>query len=43
MKRSEFWEWLNTCPNKKRISFDDDGNIIRICFPVEEDPEEGKE
>lgn len=42
MKRSEFWKWLDTCPDKKKIRFEDDGDVIRICFPVDEDPEEGE-
>jgi len=43
MKRSEFWEWLDTCPDKDWFQADDDGEGIRIYFPVDEDPEEGKE
>ena len=43
MKRSEFWEWMNTCPNKDWFQAADDGGGIRIYFPVDEDPEEGEE
>tara|TARA_A100001388_G_scaffold96924_1_gene70629 strand:+ start:787 stop:939 length:153 start_codon:yes stop_codon:yes gene_type:complete len=40
MKRSEFWEWLDTCPDKNWFQANDDGEGIRIYFPVDEDPEE---
>ncbi len=40
MTRSEFWEWMNTCPNKDWFQAADDGEGIRIYFPVDEDPEE---
>ena len=42
MKRSEFWEWMNTCPDKNWFQAADDGAGIRIYFPVNEDPEENK-
>ena len=42
MTRSEFWEWMNTCPNKDWFQAADDGGGIRIYFPVDEDPEEGE-
>tara|TARA_Y100000813_G_scaffold194550_1_gene175099 strand:+ start:829 stop:1116 length:288 start_codon:yes stop_codon:yes gene_type:complete len=42
MTRSEFWEWMNTCPNKDWFQAADDGGGIRIYFPVDEDPEENE-
>ena len=42
MKRSEFWKWLDTCPEKDWFQAADDGGGIRIYFPVDEDPEEGE-
>ena len=39
MKRSEFWEWMNTCPDKNWFQAADDGGGIRIYFPVNEDPD----
>ena len=40
MKRSEFFEWLVTCPATDWFQADDDGSGIRIYFPVDEDEEE---
>ena len=40
MKRSEFWEWMKTCPNEDWFQADDDGNGVRIYFLVDEDKEE---
>jgi len=40
LKRSEFWKWMDTCPSKEWFQADDDGQGIRIYFPVDEDKEE---
>jgi len=39
MKRSEFWSWMNTCPSSEWFEAADDGEGIRIYFPVNEDEE----
>ena len=39
LKRSEFWEWMNTCPSQEWFQADDDGNGVRIYFPLNEDEE----
>ncbi len=38
MTRSELKEWLETCPNKDWFQAADDGQGVRIYFPVDEDP-----
>ena len=40
LKRSEFWKWMDTCPSKEWFQADDDGQGVRIYFPVDEDEEE---
>ena len=44
LKRSEFWEWMNTCPSKEwcEDNLFDDGEGVRIWFTVEEDKEEAE-
>jgi|TARA_E500000081_G_scaffold110784_1_gene112918 hypothetical protein len=40
MTRSEFWEWMNTCPSDDWIGLEDEVETIKIHFSVDEDPEE---
>ena len=49
IKRSEFWEWMNTCPIKEKtgktegwLQVNDYFESIEIRFPVDEDEEEIK-
>lgn len=39
--RSEFWDWLTTCPTLDYYVTDDNGDGVHMFFPVDEDPEEG--
>ena len=43
MNRSEFWKWLDTCPEKEWFQADDDGGVISIDFPVDWDEDEDEE
>jgi len=39
MTRSEFFEWLNTCPTHKwEVQLDDHG-YVRVSFPTDETDE----
>ena len=40
MTRSEFWEWMGTCPDKTWFIVDDDMPQIKILFFADENPEE---
>ena len=40
MTRSEFFEWLDTCPTHKWDIVQIEGDYCRIIFPLGEDPEE---
>mgnify|MGYP001299571941 CR=1 FL=1 len=42
MTRSEFFEWLETCPTHKYDLLDESHNHCRILFSIDEDPEEGE-
>ena len=40
MTRTEFFEWLDTCPTHKWEVIADDNEHVNLCFPVEEDEED---
>ena len=43
MTRSEFWEWMNTCPTHKWDILEDDVGHCRILFQMNEDEDEEEE
>ena len=50
LKRSEFWKWMDSCPMKEEtketegwFQAADDGEGIRIYFPVDEDEDKEEE
>ena len=43
MTRSEFWEWMGTCPDKTWFIVDDDRPQIKILFFADENPEDDED
>tara|TARA_A100001391_G_C4992062_1_gene258398 strand:- start:155 stop:289 length:135 start_codon:yes stop_codon:yes gene_type:complete len=43
MTRSEFWEWIDTCPTHKWHIEDEDVGHCRILFLMDEDEDEEEE
>ncbi len=42
MTRSEFWEWMGTCPDKTWFIVGDDMPEIKICFVLDKNQDEGE-